>query len=145
MPLFRDGKVKEDRIAQTVYIKALRDSNRQRWCLVEVFDISKAVKRETTLKQQQRVLEELIQEVNEKAGQLSLMNEQQAAFFQNISHELRTPLTLIMTPLDMAIQRAESSSQVKLDFLETERMSRNSRRLMRLITSFWMSPRSKPA
>ena len=64
MPLFRDGKVKDDRIAQTVYIKALRDSSRQRWCLVEVFDISKAVKRETTLPG-------LIQEVNEKAGQLS--------------------------------------------------------------------------
>lgn len=63
-------------------------------------------------------------EAQREADQIKQLDQLKSRFFANISHEFRTPLNLILAPLE------------KKEFLshpEMEMMSRNARRLLRLV------------
>lgn len=57
------------------------------------------------------------------------LNNLKFKFFTNISHELRTPLTLIITPLDILINKVQDSKLQK----QLAGMSRNAHNLLNLV------------
>jgi signal transduction histidine kinase/DNA-binding response OmpR family regulator/tetratricopeptide (TPR) repeat protein len=63
-------------------------------------------------------------EAQREADQIKQLDQLKSRFFANISHEFRTPLNLILAPLE----KKES-----LSVTEMEMMSRNARRLLRLV------------
>jgi signal transduction histidine kinase len=70
-----------------------------------------------------------LEESNEKLKQL---DEVKSRFFANISHELRTPLTLLLSPLEMLLNRFKSAfDEETRDLLGT--MQSNGMRLLKLI------------
>jgi signal transduction histidine kinase len=70
-----------------------------------------------------------LEESNEKLKQL---DEVKSRFFANISHELRTPLTLLLSPLEMLLNRFKSAfDEETRELLAT--MQSNGMRLLKLI------------
>lgn len=63
-----------------------------------------------------------------QAERLAELDEAKNRFFAHISHEFRTPLSLILSPLQEALRRGTS-----LGTEQMERMTKNARRLQRLI------------
>lgn len=55
-------------------------------------------------------------------------------FFANISHELRTPLTLIISPLEVRLQKQQKAGAPQQERKETEMMLRSARMLYRHIS-----------
>ncbi|MEA4936393.1 MAG: two-component regulator propeller domain-containing protein [Paludibacter sp.] len=69
-------------------------------------------------------------EKREKA-QIERLNQSKLRFFTNISHEFRTPLTLIISQLEMLIERTDIKPQV---YNKLVHVHRNGIRMKRLVT-----------
>ncbi len=70
-----------------------------------------------------------------KAEELAKLDEAKTAFFTNISHEFRTPLTLILSGLEQLLQSKEERELSKTQRENIEMISRNSKRLLKLVNS----------
>jgi len=85
-----------------------------------------AIAAEDRLREEKKRSESLLEQVREQ-------DRQKTRFFQNVSHELRTPLTLIVGPLESLLSGAEGQLEER-HRSRLELMSRNAKRLLRLIS-----------
>jgi signal transduction histidine kinase len=99
-----------DAIDQLVLVRALDSADGQRLCLVQIENISSAVRRErhlrgqirelqetkARLEQQGRDLEEMTRRLRSARDEAERANRAKSEFLANMSHELRTPLNAII-------------------------------------------------
>ena len=99
-----------DPIDQLVLVRALDSADGQRHCLVQIENISSAVRRErhlrgqirelqetkARLEQQGRDLEEMTRRLRSARDEAERANRAKSEFLANMSHELRTPLNAII-------------------------------------------------
>lgn len=64
------------------------------------------------------------------------MNQYKLRFFTNISHEIRTPVTLIITQLDMLLQRTDLSQSIRNKLTNIVRNTRNLKVLLNELLDF---------
>jgi signal transduction histidine kinase len=99
-----------DPIDQLVLVRALDSADGQRLCLVQIENISSAVRREkhlrgqirelqetkARLEQQGRDMEEMTRRLRSARDEAERANRAKSEFLANMSHELRTPLNAII-------------------------------------------------
>ncbi|WP_158046123.1 ATP-binding protein [Skermanella pratensis] len=99
-----------DPIDQLVLVRALDSEDGERRCLIQIENISSAVRREkhlrgqirelqetkTRLEQQGRDLEEMARRLRTARDEAERANRAKSEFLANMSHELRTPLNAII-------------------------------------------------
>jgi signal transduction histidine kinase len=99
-----------DPIDQLVLVRALDSASGERHCLVQIENISSAVRRErhlrgqirelqetkARLEQQGRDLEEMTRRLRSARDEAERANRAKSEFLANMSHELRTPLNAII-------------------------------------------------
>ena len=101
LPLHRPGH-KDKALEQMIYVKPISISDTQRYCLIQVSDISAAVKRERQLKEMAHSAD-----IARKAAED--YSDLKSGFVATVSHELRTPLTAIRGSLSLLSNEAVGS------------------------------------
>lgn len=114
-----------DRMHQSITIKPFANPQGGRNCLIQVFDVSKAFKREKLLRNQV----DIATRAKEDAERLSILKSE---FISMVSHELRTPMTSIFGSLKLLQSGVIAALPKGLSYV-VDIAIRNSERLLLLI------------
>lgn len=114
----------DELMMQSLIIKPIEQDG-QRYCYIEVFDVTNSSKREALLKQKTDE-SSLAREVAERASKTK------SEFVSTVSHELRTPLTSISGSLDLILGGVVGDVSNKIQGL-IEIANNNTKRLLTLI------------
>ena len=125
LPLYRPEH-NEQRLEQTIYVKPINTAHAQRYCLVQICDISAAMKRERQLRDMAHNAEAARQAAEE-------YSELKSGFVSTVSHELRTPLTAIHGSLSLLNSQLLNTNIDERAKSLIEIASNNSSRLLMLV------------
>lgn len=135
LPLFASGTSPDVRIHQGIDVKPF-DEDGRRLCLIQVRDVSEAIKRERLLRAQARQLgidlekiEEAQRILQQRTDEAEAANRSRNVFLSVVTHELRTPLHTILGYADLI--RRQLPAGPLLD--QMDMMEGSGRQLMRII------------
>ena len=123
-PLHRPGH-KDQTLEQMIYVKPITIPGEKRYCLIQVSDISAAVKREKQLKEMAHNAD-----IARKAAEE--YSDLKSGFVATVSHELRTPLTAIRGSLGLLCSEAVGQVDQEAKSL-IEIANKNTTRLLMLV------------
>lgn len=112
-------------IQQMIYVNPINTENNSRYCLIQVNDVTAAVKRE-------HLLRDAINEAQQAKEQAESLSNLKSGFVSTVSHELRTPLTSILGSLGLINSGALGQIPDKVEQL-VDIAHKNSNRLLLLI------------
>lgn len=125
LPLYRPER-NEQRLEQTIYVTPIKLPDESKYCLIQICDISAAMKRE-------RQLREMAHNADAARRAAEEYSELKSSFVSTVSHELRTPLTAIHGSLTLLNSQLMNISVDKQSQSLIEIANKNTSRLLMLV------------
>lgn len=102
---------------QSLIVRPLRDGD-ERYCVIQVNDLTEARRRERYLRNQTHELAHLAEHLSLARDAAELANRAKSQFLSNMSHELRTPLNVIIGFAEVLANSLSARQSEQSDFVQ---------------------------